>query len=75
MVSGVGGQYNFVAQAFALEGARSVLALESTRPSRQGNAVEHPLVLRPRRPFRGICAISSSPNMASPMCAGNPMPM
>src|SRR5207248_10613750 len=31
VVSGVGGQYNFVAQAFALEGARLVLALESTR--------------------------------------------
>ena len=30
-VSGVGGQYNFVAQAFALEGARSILALEATR--------------------------------------------
>jgi len=33
VVSGVGGQYNFVAQAFALEGARSVLALDSTRQS------------------------------------------
>src|SRR5262249_26737830 len=31
VISGVGGQYNFVAQAFALEGARSVLALEATR--------------------------------------------
>lgn len=31
VVSGVGGQYNFVAQAFALEGARSMLTLESTR--------------------------------------------
>ena len=31
VVSGVGGQYNFVAQAFALGGARSVLALEATR--------------------------------------------
>jgi hypothetical protein len=31
VVSGVGGQYNFVAQAFALEGARSVLTLEATR--------------------------------------------
>lgn len=31
VVSGVGGQYNFVAQAFALDGARSILALESTR--------------------------------------------
>jgi len=34
VVSGVGGQYNFVAQAFALSGARSVLALEATRQSR-----------------------------------------
>jgi hypothetical protein len=31
VVSGVGGQYNFVAQAFALPGARSVLALEASR--------------------------------------------
>lgn len=33
VVSGVGGQYNFVAQAFALEGARSVLTLEAARHS------------------------------------------
>jgi hypothetical protein len=33
VVSGVGGQYNFVAQAFALPGARSILTLEATRPS------------------------------------------
>jgi len=33
VVSGVGGQYNFVAQAFALSGARSILTLESTRQS------------------------------------------
>jgi len=31
VVSGVGGQYNFVAQAFALRAARSILALEATR--------------------------------------------
>ena len=31
VVSGVGGQYNFVAQAFALVGARSILTLEATR--------------------------------------------
>jgi len=31
VVSGVGGQYNFVAQAFALPDARSVIALPSTR--------------------------------------------
>jgi hypothetical protein len=31
VVSGVGGQYNFVAQAFALSGARSILTLEAVR--------------------------------------------
>ncbi len=31
VVSGVGGQYNFVAQGFALEDARSVIMLRSTR--------------------------------------------
>jgi acyl-CoA hydrolase len=31
VISGVGGQYNFVAQAFALEGARSIITLEATR--------------------------------------------
>jgi hypothetical protein len=34
VVSGVGGQYNFVAQAFALRGARSILTLETTRRMR-----------------------------------------
>jgi len=34
VVSGVGGQYNFVAQAFALAGARSILTVEATRLSR-----------------------------------------
>jgi hypothetical protein len=34
VVSGVGGQYNFVAQAFALQGARSILTLEATRQAR-----------------------------------------
>jgi acyl-CoA hydrolase len=36
VVSGVGGQYNFVAQAFALSGARSILTLESTRREKGG---------------------------------------
>lgn len=31
VVSGVGGQYNFVAQGFALEGARSLIMLRATR--------------------------------------------
>lgn len=33
VVSGVGGQYNFVAQAHELEGARSIIALDATRTS------------------------------------------
>lgn len=31
VISGVGGQYNFVAQAFALDDARSILTVKSTR--------------------------------------------
>lgn len=34
VVSGVGGQYNFVAQAFALEGARSIITLNAARRAR-----------------------------------------
>lgn len=34
VVSGVGGQYNFVAQAFALDGARSLITLNATRLSK-----------------------------------------
>jgi acyl-CoA hydrolase len=34
IVSGVGGQYNFIAQGFALEGARSAILLRSTRTER-----------------------------------------
>ncbi len=40
VVSGVGGQYNFVAMAHALEGARSVLMLRSTR-SKKGNVTSN----------------------------------
>ena len=47
VISGVGGQYNFVAQAFALEGARSILALEAARVGGQNGAFQHPLELRP----------------------------
>jgi acyl-CoA hydrolase len=37
VVSGVGGQYNFVAQAFALEGARSILTVEASRRKKAGS--------------------------------------
>ncbi|MDQ8036643.1 MAG: acetyl-CoA hydrolase/transferase C-terminal domain-containing protein [Pedobacter sp.] len=40
LVSGVGGQYNFVSQAHALEGARSILMLRATRRS-QGEVVSN----------------------------------
>jgi acyl-CoA hydrolase len=35
VVSGVGGQYNFVAQAFALDRGRSILTLEATRAGKK----------------------------------------
>jgi acyl-CoA hydrolase len=34
IVSGVGGQYNFIAQGFALEGARSAILLHATRDTK-----------------------------------------
>ena len=34
IVSGVGGQYNFIAQSFALEGARSAIMLRATRSAK-----------------------------------------
>jgi acyl-CoA hydrolase len=34
IVSGVGGQYNFIAQSFALEGARSAIMLRATRAAK-----------------------------------------
>src|SRR5258707_7521228 len=37
VVSGVGGQYNFVAQAFELRGARSILTVEATRQQKAGS--------------------------------------
>ncbi|HEY5236919.1 MAG TPA: acetyl-CoA hydrolase/transferase C-terminal domain-containing protein [Rhizomicrobium sp.] len=40
VVSGVGGQYNFVAQGFALPDARSVLMLDSTR-AKQGRVTSN----------------------------------
>ena len=35
VVSGVGGQYNFVAQAFALADARSIIMLRATRAAKR----------------------------------------
>lgn len=40
VVSGVGGQYNFIAQGFALEGARSIIMMRASRTA-QGNATSN----------------------------------
>ena len=36
IISGVGGQFNFVEQAFALDGARSIITLAATRQGKRG---------------------------------------
>jgi acyl-CoA hydrolase len=48
VVSGVGGQYNFVAMAHALPDARSILMLRATHDTRRRPAQQHRLELRPR---------------------------
>ena len=48
VVSGVGGQYNFVAMAHALPQARSILCLRSTRRARRWPQLKHRLELRSR---------------------------
>jgi hypothetical protein len=73
VVSGVGGQYNFVAQAFAHRGP-----VPFSRSKPHGD----PAPGRNRtfagatatRPYRAICATSSSRNMASPISGENPTP-
>ena len=46
VVSGVGGQYNFVAMAHALPEARSILCVRATRSRAASVDVEHPVELR-----------------------------
>lgn len=52
IVSGVGGQFNFVDQAFALEGARSIITISATRESggtvRSNVVWDHPHETIPR---------------------------
>ena len=73
VVSGVGGQYNFVAQAFALHGGRSILTVEAARREK-ARSVSNIRWSYGMRPFRDTCATSSSPNMASPISGENPTP-
>jgi acyl-CoA hydrolase len=72
VVSGVGGQYNFVAQAFALEGARSVITLDAVRGAGR-KAVRTSCGPTATARSRATCATSSSPSTASPTCAAAPI--
>ena len=55
IVSGVGGQYNFIAQSFALDDARSAIMLRATRTPRAGTApTSSGATATP--PSRAICA-------------------
>ena len=68
IVSGVGGQYNFVAQAFALEGARSAIMLRAAGRRKAGPNRISAGATGTRR-SRATCATSSSPNTALPTSA------
>ena len=59
IVSGVGGQYNFVAMAHAIAGGRSALMLRSTRNSRGRVPFQRPAGTTATRRYRGICATCS----------------
>ena len=48
VVSGVGGQYNFVAMAHALPDARLLMMLRATHDNKDGLQEQHRLELRPR---------------------------
>ena len=48
VVSGVGGQYNFVAMAHALPGARSILCVRATRTQPGAHHLQHRVELRAR---------------------------
>ena len=67
VVSGVGGQYNFVAQAHELPDARSVLMLRSHRMV-DGEVRSGIVKIMDTLPFHAIYAICLLPNMALPIC-------
>ena len=75
VVSGVGGQYNFVAQAFELAGRALDPDGGSDAAGRKRQTFPISAGTTATRPFRGTCAISSSPNTASPISGENPTPM
>jgi hypothetical protein len=68
VVSGVGGQYNFVAMAHALPDARSILMLRATHDNKPTACTAASSGTTATSPSRGTCATSSSPNTAWPTC-------
>ena len=58
VVSGVGGQYNFIAQAFALADARSVIILRATRRAEPQDRAPTSAGTTATPPSRVICATS-----------------
>ena len=71
VVSGVGGQYNFVAMAHALPGARSILCLRATR-THAGRTTSNIVWRYGHGRSPGICATSWSPSMESRTCVAAP---
>ena len=74
MVSGVGGQFNFVAQAHELPGGRSIIAVRATRASGGRARIEHPLELRPRDDPAPPARHRADASTASPTSAARAMP-
>jgi hypothetical protein len=70
VVSGVGGQYNFVAMAHALPDARSVAAARDARRA-EGGACPTSAGTTATPPSRATCATCTSPSTASPTCAAS----
>ncbi len=60
-----GGQYTFVAQAFALDGARAILTVEATRQGKEGLDREYALDLRLPDHSAPPARMSPPPNTAS----------
>jgi hypothetical protein len=75
VLSGVGGQYNFVAQGHALQDARSMMILRSWREVGRRCQLQYRLGVRSLYDSRGICATSWSPSTALLICAAKPTGM
>ena len=73
VVSGVGGQYNFVAMAHAFP-VRARSCACAPRAARTANSPPTSSPATGIRRFRAICATSPSPSTESPTCAAVPTP-